>query len=105
MQAKFKIKKDDEVVVLTGKDKGKKGTVLKVLPKEARVVVSGVNMIKRHEKPGMGGAGGIKTKEAALHISNVALIDPKDEKATRAGYKTLEDGKKVRISKRSGEEV
>lgn len=100
---KFKIKKGDEVIVIAGKDKGKKGSVLSVLREESRVVVSGVNLVKRHQRPDRNNAGGIVSKEAALHISNVALFDPKEKKATRVGYKTLADGKKVRVAKRSGE--
>jgi large subunit ribosomal protein L24 len=101
--AKFKIKKGDKVVVIAGKDKGKTGEVLRVIPDEARVVVQGVNMVKRHTRPAMGNPGGIVEKEAALHISNVAHIDPKDQKPTRAGFRVLDDGKKVRFAKRSGE--
>lgn len=102
---KMKIKKDDEVIVLTGKDKGKKGKVLQVLPKESRVVVAGINQVKRHTKPGVGGNGGIITKEASMHISNVALADPKDGKPTRVGYTMLKDGTKTRIARRSGETI
>lgn len=101
--AKAKIKKGDEVIVIAGKDKGKKGSVLSVLPKESRVVVQGVNVAKRHQKPSAMSAGGIESKEASLHISNVSLIDPKDGKPTRAGFKTEKDGSKVRIAKRSGQ--
>jgi len=104
-QPKLKIKKDDEVIVITGKDKGKKGTVLKVLPKDSRVLVSGVNLVKKHQKPGMNGAGGIVSQEASLHISNVALVDPKEGKPSRVGYKILKDGSKARVAKRSGEVV
>jgi large subunit ribosomal protein L24 len=100
---KFKIKKGDKVVVITGRDKGKTGEVLRVLRAENRVVVQGVNMVKRHTKPGAGQAGGIVEKEAALHLSNVAHIDPKSSKPTRVGYKILGDGRKVRYAKRSGE--
>lgn len=100
---KIKIRKDDDVIVLTGKDKGKKGKVLQVLPKEARVLVAGINQVKRHTRAGMGGAGGIVTKEASIHVSNVALVDPKDGKATRVGFTTLKDGTKARVAKRSGE--
>ena len=103
MAMKFKIKKGDKVVVTTGRDKGKSGEVLRVLRDEARVVVQGVNMIKRHTRPGAGQAGGIIEKEAAIHISNVAHLDPKSNKPTRVGYKFLEDGRKVRVAKRSGE--
>src|SRR5215469_4116094 len=101
--AKLKIRKGDKVVVITGKDKGKTGEVLRVEPKEARVVVQGVNMVKRHTKPAMGNPGGIVEKEATIHISNVAHIDPKSNLPTRVGYKTLQDGRKVRVAKRSGE--
>lgn len=100
---KLKVKKGDEVIVIAGKDKGKKGSIVKVIPSESRVVVEGVNVATRHQKPGREGAGGIVKSEAPIHVSNVALVDPKDGKATRAGYKTLEDGKKVRVAKRSGE--
>jgi len=103
MKAKLKIKKGDKVVVIAGKDKGKTGEVLKVLPTESRVIVQGVNMIKRHTRPAMGNPGGIVEREAALHLSNVAHIDPKDQKPTRIGYRLLQDGKKVRFAKRSGE--
>jgi large subunit ribosomal protein L24 len=100
---KFKIKKGDKVVVITGRDKGKSGEVLRVLRAESRVLVQGVNMVKRHTKPGAGQAGGIVEKEAAIHVSNVAHIDPKSSKPTRVGYKILGDGRKVRFAKRSGE--
>lgn len=104
-QKKLKIKKGDEVIVIAGKDKGKKGSVLSVIrgEKNDRVVVSGVNLVKRHQRPDRNHAGGIVSKEASLHISNVALIDPKEGKATRVGYKELTDGKKVRVARRSGE--
>ena len=105
MATKMKIKKGDEVLVIAGKDKGKKGPVLKVLPKESRVVVGGVNKVKRHQKPSRTGAGGMVEKEASLHVSNVALVDPKTGKGTRVGFKILEDGKKVRVAKRSGEVI
>ena len=100
---KLKIKKGDKVVVITGRDKGKTGEVKKVLPSENRVVVDGVNMVKRHTAPSAGNAGGIVEKEASIHVSNVAYVDPKTDKPTRVGYKTLEDGRKVRFAKRSGE--
>jgi len=103
--AKFKIKKGDHVVVITGKDKGKKGEVLKMIPDENRAVVSGVAMVRRHQKQTAAQEGGIITKEAAIHISNLALEDPKDGKATRVGYKFLKDGRKVRFAKRSGEVI
>ena len=102
---KMKIKKGDQVVVLTGKDKGSKGEVLKVMPSEARVIVQGINMVTKHTKPSQMSAGGIEKKEAALHVSNVALIDPKSGSATRVGYSTQKDGKKVRVAKKSGEIV
>ncbi len=101
--AKLKIKKGDKVVVITGRDKGKTGEVKQVMPAENRVIVDGVNMVKRHTAPSAGNAGGIVEKEAAIHISNVAYVDPKTDKPTRIGYKTLEDGRKVRYAKRSGE--
>jgi len=101
--AKLKIKKGDKVVVITGRDKGKTGEVKQVLPAENRVVVDGVNMVKRHTAPSAGNAGGIVEKEASIHVSNVAHVDPKTDKPTRVGYKTLEDGRKVRYAKRSGE--
>jgi large subunit ribosomal protein L24 len=100
---KFKIKKGDKVVVVTGREKGKSGEVLRVLRAESRVIVQGVNMVKRHTRPGAGQAGGIVEKEAAIHVSNVAHIDPKSSKPTRVGYKVLADGRKVRFAKRSGE--
>ena len=102
-QKKVRIKKGDSVVVIAGKDKGKKGSVLSVIREKDRIVVSGVNMFKKHQKPDRTSAGGLISKEASLHISNVALADPKDGTATRIGYKTLEDGKKVRVAKKSGE--
>lgn len=102
---KFKIRKGDQVVVIAGKDKGKKGEVLKVIPTEARVVVAGVNTVKRHTKPSRTTQGGIVQKEASIHISNVQLLDPKTNKGTRVGFKLLNDGKKVRVSKKSGEVI
>lgn len=104
--AKMKIKKGDTVVVLTGKDKGAKGEVLKVMPTERRVIVQGVNVAKKHRKPSqLNPQGGIENVELPVHVSNVALADPKDDKPTRVGYKVLKDGKKVRVAKRSGETV
>ena len=99
------VKKGDRVVVLAGKDKGKTGEVLLALPKENRVVVQGVNLVKRHTRPTPRHQGGIVEKEAAIHVSNVAIADPKDGKPTRVGHKILEDGRKVRIAKRSGEVI
>jgi len=105
-KAKMKIKKGDQVIVLTGKDKGAKGEVLKVIPTENRVIVQGVNVAKKHRKPSqLNPKGGIESVEKAVHVSNVALVDPKEGKATRVGYKTLKDGKKVRVAKRSGETI
>jgi len=103
--AKLKIKKGDHVVLLTGKDKGKGGEVLKIMPKENRALVHGVNMIKRHTKQSAQQEGGIITREATIHISNLALEDPKDGKPTKVGYKTLKDGRKVRFARRSGEVI
>lgn len=98
-----KLKKGDKVVVLTGKDKGKQGEILKVLVAEERLIVAGVNQAKRHTKPGPQGNGGVIAKEASIHRSNVALLDPKEGKATRVGFAVLKDGKKARVAKRSGE--
>ena len=98
----LKIRKDDTVVVLTGRDKGKSGKVLKVIPKEGRVVVQGVNVAKRHTRGRPGQPGGIVEAEKALSASNVAHLDPKDNKPTRVGFRVV-DGKKVRFAKRSGE--
>ncbi|MDA7946326.1 MAG: 50S ribosomal protein L24 [Hyphomicrobiaceae bacterium] len=103
--AKLKIRKGDHVVVIAGRDKDKNGEVLKVIPKENRVLVQGVNMIKRHQKQTPQQDGGIVTREAPIHISNVALEDPKDGKPTRVGYKILKDGRKVRFARRSGEVI
>ena len=100
-----KVKKGDRVVVLAGRDKGKKGEVTKVLPTEGRVLVSGVNLVKRHQKPSQMDQGGIKTFEATIDVSNVALLDPRDGKATRVGFRTDDNGRKVRFSKRSGEAI
>ena len=100
-----KIRKGDRVVLTTGRDKGKKGEVLKVMPEEGRVLVSGINMIKRHTKQSAREQGGIVTKEAAVHISNVAHVDPKTGEATRVGFKNLADGRKVRFAKKSGEVI
>ena len=102
---KLKIKKGDHVVVITGKDKGKKGEVLKVLPEDNRAIVKGVAMIRRHQRQTASQEGGIIAKEAAIHISNLALEDPKDGKPTRVGFKLLGDGRKVRVAKRSGEDI
>ena len=102
-----KIKKGDEVFVLTGRDKGRRGTVVRVIEEDERIVVEGVNMVKRHTKPNpqMGTAGGIIEKEAPIQISNVALFNPITQKPDRVGFKFLEDGRKVRIFKSNGEVV
>ncbi len=105
MAAKLKIKKGDKVVVTTGKDKGKQGEVVRTIPTENRAVVRGVTLAKRHQKQTAAQEGGIVTKEMPIHVSNLALRDPKDGKPTRVGYKTLADGKKVRVAKRSGEVI
>ena len=100
-----KVKKGDKVVVLAGRDKGKEGEVIEVRPAEARVVVRGVNVVKRHTRASMSSQGGIDEKEAPISVSNVAHVDPKDNKPTRVGFRTLEDGRKVRFAKRSGEVI
>ena len=100
-----KIKKGDRVVVLTGKDKGRSGDVLKIVPADNRAIVQGINMVKRHTRQSPGEEGGIITKEASLHLSNLAIADPKDGKPTRVGFQTLKDGRKVRVAKRSGETI
>ncbi len=105
MAGKRKVRKGDRVIVRTGRDKGKTGEILRVLVKRDRVIVQGVNMVKRHTRPGQASAGGIVEKEASIHISNVAHIDPKTSQPTRVGYKFLEDGRKVRYAKRSGEVI
>lgn len=105
MAQKFKIKKGDKVVVTTGRDKGKSGEVISVLREKNRVLVQGVNLVKRHTKPTQGSQGGIVEKEATLHISNVAHADPKTDKPTRVGYRQLDDGRKVRFAKGSGEVI
>ena len=105
MAAKFKIKKGDRVVVTTGRDKGKSGEVLAVQRDQNRVLVQGVNLVKRHQKPSQTAQGGIIEKEASVHISNVAHIDPKTDQPTRVGYRLLDDGRKVRFAKGSGEVI
>jgi large subunit ribosomal protein L24 len=99
-----KIRKGDKVVVLAGKDKGRTGEVLSVAPKDDKAIVRGVNMVRRHQKQSQTQEGGIITKEAPIHLSNIALADPKDGKPTRVGFK-VQDGKKVRVAKRSGETI
>ncbi len=101
--AKLKITKGDKVTVITGRDKGQTGEVLRIDPKRGRVLVQGVNMVKRHQGPSQTSPGGIIEKEESLHVSNVAHIDPKSDKPTRVGYRTDSGGRKVRFAKRSGE--
>ena len=100
---KLKIKKGDTVVVISGRDKGKSGEVLRVFPQENRLVVQGVHIARRHTRQRMGDPGGIVEKELTIHVSNVAHIDPQSRKPTRVGYRTLDDGRKVRVARRSGE--
>ncbi len=105
MPVKMKIRKGDRVTVIAGRDKGRSGDVVKVLPKDNRVIVSGINVARRHQRQSAGQEGGIVSKELPIAISNLALLDPKDNKPTRVGYKVLEDGRKVRVAKRSGEVI
>ncbi|MEJ2117746.1 MAG: 50S ribosomal protein L24 [Alphaproteobacteria bacterium] len=102
---KLKIKKGDKVVVIAGRDKGKQGEVLKVLPAENRAVVNGVNVVRRHQKQSAKQEGGIISKEAPINVSNLAIEDPKDGQPSRVGFKILDDGRKVRVAKRSGEVI
>lgn len=103
---KMHVKKDDSVIVITGKDKGKKGRVIAAYPRQNRVLIEGVNMVKKHARPSQANPqGGIIEQEAAIHVSNVMHIDPKSGKVTRIGYKVLDNGKKVRIAKKSGEVI
>ena len=105
MKNKIKLKKGDEVIVLAGKDKGKRGKIVKVIPDIRKVVVSDVNKYKKHQKPGNNEPGGIIEKDMPLHVSNVAFYDPLLKKGTRLGYNFNKDGKKVRINKKSGKEI
>ena len=98
-----KIKKGDRVIVMTGRDKGKKGEVRQVMPAEGRAIVAGVNLVRRHTRPSAKTEGGILTKESPIHLSNLALADPKSGKPTRVGFRILEDGRKARIARRSGD--
>jgi large subunit ribosomal protein L24 len=100
-----KIRKGDRVVVLTGKDKGRSGEVLRVMPKDSKAVVRGINLVRRHQRQSPNQEGGIITKEAPIHLSNIALADPKDGKPTRVGFQIQKDGTKVRVAKRSGEVI
>lgn len=102
---KFKVKKGDKVIVRTGRDKGKTGTVLKVLKGESALIVEGVNMVTKHVKPTQFSAGGLEQKESKIHVSNVALLDPKSDQPTKVGIKVQKDGSKVRIAKKSGEVI
>jgi large subunit ribosomal protein L24 len=102
---KLKIKKDDEVIVISGRDKGKTGKVLRTFPAEGRLIVQGVHVARRHTRPRMGDPGGIVEKELTIHVSNVAHVDPPSGKPTKVGYKKLDDGRKVRFARRSGEVI
>jgi large subunit ribosomal protein L24 len=102
----MRIKKNDDVVVIAGRDKGKRGKVVRAIPSESRVVVAGVNVVKRHQKAdGQGNKSGIVSKSLPIHVSNVALADPKSGSPTRVGFKLAKDGKKVRVAKKSGEVI
>jgi large subunit ribosomal protein L24 len=100
-----KIRKGDTVIVRTGRDKGRRGEVIEVRPAEGRALVRGINLVKRHQKQTAAQDGGIISKEAPVHLSNLALADPKDGKPTRVGFSVLPDGRKVRVAKRSGAEI
>jgi large subunit ribosomal protein L24 len=100
-----KIRKGDKVIVLTGRDKGRSGEVIEVRPSESRALVRGVNMVRKHQRQTAALQGGIVSKEAPVHLSNLAIADPKDGKPTRIGFKILKDGRKVRIARRSGEAI
>ncbi|MCC7271335.1 MAG: 50S ribosomal protein L24 [Alphaproteobacteria bacterium] len=101
----MKVKKGDRVMVITGRDKGKVGTVLRAIPTESRVIVEGVNIVKRHQRQSVRDQGGVVEKEAAIHVSNVSHIDPRSSRPTRVGFKKLDDGRKVRVARRSGEVI
>ena len=98
-----RIRKGDKVVVIAGRDKGRTGEVLKVLTADQRAIVQGVNLVKRHQRPTPSAQGGINEKEAPIHVSNLMHVDPRDDKPTRVGFKVLENDRKVRFAKRSGE--
>jgi len=100
-----KIRKGDKVVVLAGKDKGKTGEVIKFVPKEQRALIQGLNMVKRHQRQTQSQEAGIIAKEAPIHVSNLAIADPKDGKPTRVGFRIEANGKKIRVAKRSGESI
>ena len=105
MSGLSKFKKGDKVVVMTGRDKGKRGEILKIIPTKSRAIVQGVNKVKRHTRPTNTSAGGIIEKEGGIDVSNLSHLDPKDDTPTRVGFKFLEDGRKVRYAKRSGEVI
>ena len=105
MKNKLKLKKGDEVIVLAGKDKGKKGKIVRVISDSRKVVVSDINKYKKHQKPGNNEPGGIIEKDMPLHVSNVAFFDPKLNKGIRVGFSFNKEGKKIRINKKSGEEI
>ena len=102
---KLKLKKGDKIIVVAGKNKGNTGEIIKVYPNKNRVMVRGINIVKRHTKPTQNNAGGIVEKEGTIHISNIAYLDEKENKPSRLGFKILEDGRKVRMSKKSGEVI
>ncbi len=102
---KMKIKKGDNVVVISGRDRGKTGEVMRVFPAEGRLIVQGVHVARRHTRQSLGEPGGIVDKELTIHVSNVAHIDPQSRRPTRVGYRTLDDGRKVRVARRSGEMI
>ncbi len=105
MNIKYKLKKGDEVIILVGKDKGKKGKIIKMLPKLNKAIVSEVNKVKKHQKPGNNEQGGIIEKEMPIHISNLSYFDPKLNKGVRIGFEFNKDGKKIRINKTNGTEI
>jgi large subunit ribosomal protein L24 len=102
---KLKVKKGDTVVVISGRDKGKRGEVLRVFPTESRLIVQGVHVARRHTRQSLGQPGGIVDKELTIHVSNVAHVDPQSSRPTRVGYRNLDDGRKVRVARRSGEMI
>ena len=105
MKNKIKLKKGDEVIVLTGKDKGKRGKIVRVITDVRKVIVADVNKYKKHQKPGNNEPGGIIEKDMPLHVSNVAFFDSTSNKGTRVGYSFNKDGKKIRVNKKSGKEI
>ena len=105
MKNKIKLKKGDEVIVLSGKDKGKKGKIVKIIPDIRKVIVSDINKYKKHQKPGNNEPGGIVDKDMPLHISNVAFFDSQNNKGVRVGYSLNKEGKKIRINKKTGKEI